>query len=1814
MSKRKSPVKGQKSGDSQRKAVESPDSLFSIANARIIDLVSEGEIYGFPHGDDFLRDVYFDETPVQNPDGTKNFKNFQVEARTGTQTQDYIPGFPAVENEVSVNVELKYSMPWTRSFTNRTLSAVRVRLGVGAFSKTNDENGDVTGTSVRYAIDVSTDGGPFVMVSSSAFTGKTTSGYQRGHRIELPPSSVSGWTIRVRRLTADSTTQYLQNKTSVISVTEIIDGKFRYPMSAVVGTQIDASQFQSVPTRAFDLMGRIIKVPANYDPEARTYATSGPGTSGGAWDGTFKMAYSNNPAWVFYDLTTHDRYGLGHLVDPLLIDKWSLYGIGQYCDETVNDGFGGTEPRMTCNLYIQSAADAWKVMGDLCSVFRGICYWAGGSIVPVADRPADAVYTYTNANVIDGQFKYQSTARKTRHTAVTVSWNDMTDFGRRKTDYYDNPEGIARYGLQVADVVAVGCTSRGQAQRLANWILYSSSLLTNVVEFGVGPDGTYAAPGQIVRIADKHRAGRRTGGRMAAATPQSVTVDVMPDPAPMIGDTLIALLPSGVTESRTISSITGNTINVSAAFTEVPATQGVWAVEFSNLKSQLFRVLGVGKGEGSTYSITCSQHNPSIFDAVDFGQEIKVPEITQIPSASQARPSAVTITSVERAGTVVASPLLTANWDAPAGAVRYQIQWRKDNGSWTTVQEVTGTTADLETQFPGFYEAKVQAVNVLGVVSGPTISIPYELSDQTKKPTVITDIETNVQINFDAIADEEQARLLLDQKIADESLDRQTADAQVAADAAADAANKAATAANNVKTELQAEIAVVRAQVGDILQADVHTSTKAYPANDLVQSGNPAKLYRALQAVPVGIAITNTAYWEEIGNYASLGEAVAATAALSTTTANDLEAVSETVDLHDARMPTGTGKLATDARVTSVESAAATARDALGQRIGSVEVRMPTGTGELATASALQVERARITDNDGDIEAVGQRVGAVEVRLPAGSGQLASSASVTAVDNASVTRDNALGQRTSVIEGRMPAGTGKLGTDARITSVEQAAAAANAATADRATIIEARLNTVGSIINPSFEQDMTGWNTSAGGFSIGAVPGASYRGSKYLRIAPATVDRSIENDALIEYRPDRKVRITAQTTSAGAPEAGVTIRVGFRIYDNDMNTLGFVYPPWKTTGGGTWTYPNGEIGGEVDLSYVPAGTAFLRPRIYVDAFANGGMVLDAIELSVESLSDRANAASIDAVSLAVQQQDDFLQATADDLEALETEVHNPTTGLSTRAGQTDFSALKSRADTVGGGIESMASRLSGVEADVDGKADSGAFNALDAYTRTTLAGEVQANATNISGVRASLGGKGVNLVPLEYSYFPTLDTPPIAPSSSMNYVLVSDFYSPTPVGGYSLRTVQAPTSTLNSYIHLGTAIDDYNIAVEPGKKYRASMYYQSNVYKSAQMVYRGKEDGVYRGGDIVGMEAGGWHRYSTDFVIPAGITAISLMIYPNKNRTDAAAWAAHMCGIMFEEVIGDGTEPSTFAAGQGGSAAGVTAAATQTMRADVDSLTGVVNASWTVLLDVNGYVTGVKSENNGTEGTFTVLANNFRIVSPGQTPKVPFAVQSGNVYINTDLYMGNGRIVSQGGGYMKVQGSGFGVGNEFLEWYGPQMSISSCSRTNAVYYFTNGGDAYFGGTLSAGILKNAAESTTQFGSSVLVGPFSTNGGTKIVNWSMSHAESANDNNTNIGNGAAGSCSLELWRKIGTGAWSKVSGPITVNFTKFSEVGAGGKYIVSFSGSGGSTYTDTNTSTAEFSYEVRRTTAIPSSGITSGNRQVSTRITCISTED
>ncbi len=728
---------GSKGGASKpRPSVEAPDSLQSTAYARILDLVSEGEIVGLKND---KRSVFLDETPLANADGSLNFSGVTLDTRNGSQDQSHIPGFPAVENESPVSIELRSDQPWTKSYSNLQLSAVRIRLAVTRLSQTNTSNGDTNGYTVQYAIDLSTDGSAFVPVLEAAFSGKTTTKYERSHRVDLPPAK-SNWTLRVRRITPNSTSGTIADTTTVESSTEVIDAKLRYPGSALIGLQFDAAQFQSIPSRSFELRGRIIKVPSNYDPQTRAYS--------GVWDGTFKSAWTDNPAWIYYDLLLHQRYGLGHLLNAGQVDKWELYRIGQYCDQPVSDGKGGTEPRFTCNLYLSVRADALKVLQDLATTFRGMSYWGAGSVMAVADMPEDPVYTYSNANVIGGQFVYGGSAKKTRYTVALVSWNDPTDFYRQKVQYVDDAEGIARYGIQQTEISATGCTSQAQAQRIGKWALLTNRLETESVTFSVGLDGTLARPGQIIRVADNDRAGRRIGGRLRDATLDTLTLDA--EVTATAGDTITLVMPNGKALSRVVKSVSaGNAdeqqVVLQTKLDELPPPQSIWAIDSATLALQQFRVLSISEDFSENeikYSLSAVKHVPSKFAAIDNGAKIDSPPITVIPPSVQAAPTDVTVSNDHFVEQGSAVNVMTIEWQRPAHAIAFEVYWRKNDGEWISAGRTGGTSIEVSGIYAGRYVAKVRAINALDIGSLYSESVETVLNGKTTLPPSVAALTT----------------------------------------------------------------------------------------------------------------------------------------------------------------------------------------------------------------------------------------------------------------------------------------------------------------------------------------------------------------------------------------------------------------------------------------------------------------------------------------------------------------------------------------------------------------------------------------------------------------------------------------------------------------------------------------------------------------------------------------------------------------------------------------------------------------------------------------------------------------------------------------------------------------------------------------------------------------------------------------------------------------------------------------------------------------------------------------------------------------
>ncbi|MBW5910837.1 hypothetical protein CFM98_24270 [Klebsiella pneumoniae] len=714
-------IKGRKGGGSkQRTPTEQPDDLQSVAKAKILLALGEGEFAGGLTG----KDIYLDGTPLENADGSQNFSGVSWEFRPGTQAQTYIQGIPGTENEISVGTEVSSKTAWTHTFTNTQLSAVRVRLKWPSLMKQEDD-GDVVGNTVKYAIDLQTDGGAWQTVLETAVTGKTTSGYERSHRIDLPQAG-STWTLRLRKISPDANSVKVGDVMTLQSYTEVIDAKLRYPNTALLYIEFDSSQFNgSIPQISCEPRGRVIRVPDNYNPETREYT--------GVWTGGFKWAWTDNPAWIYYDIVIADRFGLGNRLSSANISKWTLYQIAQYCDQLVPDGRGGDgmEPRYTCNVYVQERNDAYTVLRDFAAIFRGMTCWNGEQIVVQADMPRDVDFTYTRANII-GKPRYSSSSSQVRYTNALVSWSDPDNAYADAMEPAFIPELVSRYSFNQLEMTAIGCTRQSEAHRKGLW-----GILTNnkdrMVEIDVGLDGRIPQPGYIIALADELLAGRVNGGRISAVNGRVITLDRDVDAKP--GDRLQLNLPSGISQSRTIQAVNGRRqITVTTAYSETPERECVWAIESDDLFLQQYRVTGVKENSDATLTITGVAHDPDKFARIDTGAIIDQRPVSVLPAGNQSPPDDIVITSRSVVNQGISVETMQVNWSAVSGAIAYEAQWRRNDGNWINVPRSSTTSFEVSGIYAGRYLVRVRAINAAEISSGWAYSEEKTLTGKVGEP------------------------------------------------------------------------------------------------------------------------------------------------------------------------------------------------------------------------------------------------------------------------------------------------------------------------------------------------------------------------------------------------------------------------------------------------------------------------------------------------------------------------------------------------------------------------------------------------------------------------------------------------------------------------------------------------------------------------------------------------------------------------------------------------------------------------------------------------------------------------------------------------------------------------------------------------------------------------------------------------------------------------------------------------------------------------------------------------------------------------
>lgn len=709
-----------KGGGGAHTPVEAKETSLSKQLVKFVEILSDGEVAGLANG---MKSVYLDNTPVQNSNNSYNFKNFSLQGRVGSQVQGVLGGFNTSEKEVSVGAQVKNNLPITRTITDSKVSRLRFTIGVQSLSNI-EENGDIKETEVNLAITI---GGTVYPVT---IFGKYSSQYLQQHTFKnLPPAP---FTIKVERLTADSNSQRLQNNTVWSSYTEVIDTEFTYPNTALIGVKFDSEYFGNIPNRTYDLLGIKVKIPSNYNPKTRQYS--------GVWDGTFKIDWTDNPAWVLFDIVTNKRYGLGNRLGEFGADKWTLYQVAQYCDQLVPDGFGGREPRFTCNAWLTEQRSAYDVINDICSIFRAMPVWNGQQLTVVMDRPADPVWTYTNANVENGEFNYTFSAKKARHNAIQVEYADKDNSYERAIEYVSDDESIRKNGLNVKKITAFGCTSRGQAHRTGLWLLQTEKLETKTVTFTVGAEGLMHVPGDIIKVADTYYAGTNIGGRVLAINGKKVTLD---REISVNGNSYFSYINQNAKhQDIKIISVKGSEVTLDQAPTGLEA-YGVWSLSTQQVTSQLFKALSVKEDAKGKYTITALQHEPQKEAIVDNGAKFE-PKSTSILNAPQISNIGV-ITNPD--GSVSFATDITGG----NGLVKYDIKIYKDGALYDVRLGQSSPNISFDDLENGEYTVVIQIKNEKGQLLGErtqTFTI-----DKPPAPTgvIVTGGLGNITIEWDWI-------------------------------------------------------------------------------------------------------------------------------------------------------------------------------------------------------------------------------------------------------------------------------------------------------------------------------------------------------------------------------------------------------------------------------------------------------------------------------------------------------------------------------------------------------------------------------------------------------------------------------------------------------------------------------------------------------------------------------------------------------------------------------------------------------------------------------------------------------------------------------------------------------------------------------------------------------------------------------------------------------------------------------------------------------------------------------------------------------
>ncbi|WP_421523051.1 TipJ family phage tail tip protein [Pseudomonas yamanorum] len=1045
---RKIDIHGAKGGEEKPKTpTEAPDSLRSVAIAKMLIAIGEGEFEGTPTA----KDIYLDNTPLQDPQGNMNFPNVKWEWRTGAVDQTYIQGIPSVENETTISTELRSGTPWVRAINNVQLSAVRVRFAWPALQSV-DAGGNINGYRIEYKVELATDGGAYQQVLSEAVDGKTTSVYERTRRIDLPKAT-SGWLMRITRLTINQSNNKISDTMQIAGFTEVIDAKIRYPNTALLYIEFSAEQFRSIPAVTVGCKARKWSVPSNYDPASRTYS--------GVWDGTFKESYTNNPTWATLGITTNDRFGLGRRIKPWMVDKWELYRISQYCDQMVPDGKGGMEPRFICNLNLQSKADAWSLLRDISAIYRGMTYWAQGQVFTLSDMPRanDFDFAYTGANVItEGRqpFTYSSASERTRYSRALISYDNPANNYDTDVTAVTDQKLQRRYGDNPLEISAIGCTRESEAQRRGKWALLTNSK-DRAVTFRVGLDGRIPLPGYVIPIADELLAGRPVGGRISAVNGKVITLDRDTQAKP--GDRLILNLPDGKCEGRTVQLVSGRQVTVTTAYSVAPERELVWALDADDLAIPLYRVTSVSRPEPGVFEISAVQYDPSKFAHIDTGARLEERPISVIPITVVPAPASVTLTSSYAVNQGIAISTMNISWSAVSGAIAYDVEWRKDSGNWIKVQRTGSTSVDVTGIYSGAYLARVRSVSAFEISSIWKSSSLTNLEGKVGLPPAVSFLTTTSELfgigikwAFPPGAEDTQRTELwygpandlgASTKLADLAYPQADYRMQsllagasfffwarlvdrtgnigpfypVVNGVIGQASSDAGPILEQIKGQINEtslgqllnerinlidgdgpgsvnnRISIAKQELEDLIDEVVdsleYDPAKAYAQGEIVRVGQ--RLYQANAAVPANTAPPNATYWTDIGTVVQTVNALV----------TQVQQNSATINQHGQDIT---------AQASQLNAVKATVNDPV--------------TGVTATASGLSTLKASVTTLDGKVTTTAQRVDGIYLQVnpplqgddSALMGSEASYVGVWSTQSALIEGDLVQGQRTDVVE------------------------------------------------------------------------------------------------------------------------------------------------------------------------------------------------------------------------------------------------------------------------------------------------------------------------------------------------------------------------------------------------------------------------------------------------------------------------------------------------------------------------------------------------------------------------------------------------------------------------------------------------------------------------------------------------------------------------------------------------------------------------------------------------------------------------------